>query len=157
MVPDRQKVWTEGWTEWTDAKTISLRLRQGITITKLGLMYLAQGYNAVTPVRLEPVALRSRVKHSTIEPLRSLCLWIFFKMNFFKKILTGFPLVSNRQGQIIWVQSVCKGYLQETLAGKELPIYYRCVCKMLCLSHMLVHKGDVFFQQERTLKDFCLI
>ena len=32
---------------------------------------LAQGHNAVTPVRLEPAALRSRVKHSTTEPLRS--------------------------------------------------------------------------------------
>ena len=36
MVPDRQKVWTDGRTEWTDgrtddAKTISLRLRRGIT------------------------------------------------------------------------------------------------------------------------------
>ena len=27
-------------------------------------MYLAQGHNAVPPVRLEPVALRSRTKHS---------------------------------------------------------------------------------------------
>ena len=32
---------------------------------------LAQGHNAVPPVRLEPAALRSRVKHSTTEPLRS--------------------------------------------------------------------------------------
>ena len=32
MVPDRQKVWTEGMDGWTDAaKTISLRLRPGIT------------------------------------------------------------------------------------------------------------------------------
>ena len=37
-------------------------------------MCLAQGHNAVTPVRLEPAALRSRVKHSTTEPLRSLGL-----------------------------------------------------------------------------------
>ena len=28
----------------------------------------------MTPVRLEPVALRSQVKHSTTEPLRSLFL-----------------------------------------------------------------------------------
>ena len=27
----------------------------------------------MTPVRLEPAALQSRVKHSTTEPLRSLC------------------------------------------------------------------------------------
>ena len=32
---------------------------------------LAQGHNAVTLVRLKPTAPRSRVKHSTTEPLRS--------------------------------------------------------------------------------------
>ena len=37
-------------------------------------MCLAQGHNTVTPVRLEPAAPRSRVKHSITEPLRS--LWI---------------------------------------------------------------------------------
>ena len=35
-------------------------------------MCLAQGHNAVTPVRLESAAPLSRVKHSTTEPLRSL-------------------------------------------------------------------------------------
>ena len=34
-------------------------------------MRLAQGRNAMTPVRLEAAATRSRVKHSTTEPLRS--------------------------------------------------------------------------------------
>ena len=33
---------------------------------------LLKDHNAVTPVRLEPSASRSRVKHSTTEPLRSL-------------------------------------------------------------------------------------
>ena len=33
-------------------------------------MCLAQGHNAVTPVRFEPAGLWSRVKHSTTEPLR---------------------------------------------------------------------------------------
>ena len=33
---------------------------------------LAQGHNAVTPVRLHPEALWCGVKHSTTEPLRSL-------------------------------------------------------------------------------------
>ena len=32
---------------------------------------LAQGHNPVAPVRLEPAAPWSRVKHSTTEPLRS--------------------------------------------------------------------------------------
>ena len=32
---------------------------------------LLKYHNAVTPVRLEPAALQSRVKHSTTEPLRS--------------------------------------------------------------------------------------
>ena len=40
----------------------------GCTSTKLGLMCLAQGHNAVTPVRLEPRAPWSRVKPSTTEP-----------------------------------------------------------------------------------------
>ena len=35
-------------------------------------MCLAQGHNTVTPVRLQPAAPRSGVKHSTTEPLRSL-------------------------------------------------------------------------------------
>ena len=47
------------------------RVFLGRASTKQGLMCLAQGHNAVTPVRLEPATPRSRVKHST-EPLRSL-------------------------------------------------------------------------------------
>ena len=43
----------------------------GWTSTKLGLMCLAQGHNAMTRVRLQPMAPRSWVKHSTTEPLRS--------------------------------------------------------------------------------------
>ena len=35
------------------------------------IIVLAQGHNAVLLVRLEPGAPRSRVKHSTTEPLRS--------------------------------------------------------------------------------------
>ena len=34
-------------------------------------MSLFKDHNAVTPVRLEPASFRSRVKHSTTEPLRS--------------------------------------------------------------------------------------
>ena len=37
-------------------------------------MCLAQKHNTVTPVRLEPAAPLSRVKHSTTEPLCSLCV-----------------------------------------------------------------------------------
>ena len=48
------------------------RVFLGWTSTKLGLICLAQGHNAVTPVRLEPANPLSRVKHSTNEPLWSL-------------------------------------------------------------------------------------
>ena len=34
-------------------------------------MCLAEGHNAVTPVRLEPAVSRSQVKYSNTEPLRS--------------------------------------------------------------------------------------
>ena len=50
------------------------RVFLGWTSTKLGLMCLAQGRNAVTPTRLEPAAPRSRAKHSTTESLRSLIM-----------------------------------------------------------------------------------
>ena len=51
---------------------MSRRIFLGSTSPKLGLMCLAHGHNAVAPVRLEPATPRSRVKHSTTEPLRSL-------------------------------------------------------------------------------------
>ena len=50
----------------------------GWTSTKQGFMCLAQGHNAVTPVRLEPATSRSRDKHSTTEPataLHSVIIW----------------------------------------------------------------------------------
>ena len=43
----------------------------GLSSTKQGLMYLAQGHNAVMPVRLQHATPQSRDKHSTTEPLRS--------------------------------------------------------------------------------------
>ena len=46
-------------------------------------MCLAQGHKAVTPVRLKPAAPRSRVKHSTTEPLRYLIR--FLKERFVSK------------------------------------------------------------------------
>ena len=39
-------------------------------------MCLALGHCAVTPVRLEPTPLRSRVKHSNTEPLRFLISFV---------------------------------------------------------------------------------
>ena len=47
------------------------RVILGRTSTRLGLMCFEQGHNAVTLVKLEPVAPPSRVKLSTTEPLRS--------------------------------------------------------------------------------------
>ena len=51
---------------------MSGRVFIGRTSTKQDLMCLAQGHTAVTPVRLEPVTPRSRVKHSSTDPLRSI-------------------------------------------------------------------------------------
>ena len=53
------------------------RVLLGWTTTKLGLMCLAQGHSTVTPVRLEPAAPRSRMKHSTTE------LYMFYIVFFF--------------------------------------------------------------------------
>ena len=50
----------------------------------------------------------------------------FFKITFFKKILSGLPPVSNSLDPVmsgilsglIWVQTVCKGYQQMTQVGR---------------------------------------
>ena len=51
---------------------MSGRVFLGLTSTKQGLMYFAQGHNAVTSMMLEQTALWSPVKSSTTEPLRPL-------------------------------------------------------------------------------------
>ena len=57
------------------------RVFLGWTSTKQGFMCLAQGHNTVTPVRLEPAALQSRVKRSTTEPLLSPVLVLIITCN----------------------------------------------------------------------------
>ena len=53
----------------------------------------------------------------------------FYKINFFKKILSGIPsecqtvwiqIRLDILSGLIWVQTVCKGYQQMTPVGKEL-------------------------------------
>ena len=70
-------------------------------------MCLPQGHNAVTPVRLEPAALRSRVKHSTTEPLRS----HVSKMHYNRTILfffeTGIKITVNVLLQFEEVNDTC--------------------------------------------------
>ena len=46
-------------------------------------MSLLKDHNTVTPVRLEPAASRSRVKHSTTEPLRPLKELSFYTLEIF--------------------------------------------------------------------------
>ena len=63
---------------------------------KQGFMCLAQEHNPVNPVKLEPATPRSRDKHSTTEPLRSmktLHIWILEK---WKKVLEFYFLISVR-------------------------------------------------------------
>ena len=45
------------------------RLFLGLTSTKQGFKFLAQGHNEVTSVRLDLATLGYQVKHSTTEPL----------------------------------------------------------------------------------------
>ena len=58
-----------------------------------------------------------------------LCLLIFFQNKLFRKIFSGIPSECQTNwiqirpdilSGLIWVQSVCKGYQQTTLGGKEL-------------------------------------
>ena len=62
-------VWFDSLHPINNLSVIKGRVFLGWTSTKLGLMCLAQGHNAVTLVRLELAAPRSRVKHSTTKPM----------------------------------------------------------------------------------------
>ena len=65
----------------------------------------------MTPVRLEPAALRSRVKHSATEPLRSQCVFTcvyLLKLLLNKPILT--LLVTNEY-------IIREGFVKEEKAG----------------------------------------
>ena len=72
------------------------------TSTKLGLMCLARGHSALTPVRLQPAAPRSRVKHSTTDQMRSLC-----DVFAYRRLEPTWLLISH--------QSACTGLLPHAL------------------------------------------
>ena len=50
-------------------------------------MCLSQGHIAVTPMRLEPAAPRSRVKHATTEPLHFKGLQDYLKITYLTKMV----------------------------------------------------------------------
>ena len=64
-------IWYDSLCPINNLSVIKGQFFLGWTSTKLWLMCFAQRHKAVTPVRLEPAAPQSRVKHSTTEPLRS--------------------------------------------------------------------------------------
>ena len=74
---------------------------------------LLKDHNAVMPVRLEPTALWSRVKHFTTEQLRSLfggmkILWIFFGSH--DKIRLYLVVISMHLGSFLKVKVQNRGY-----------------------------------------------
>ena len=63
--------------------------------------------------------------------------WFFFKITYFWKILSELPsecqtdwiqIRSDVLSGLIWVQTVCKGYQQTTLWGKELTKRWQLGC-----------------------------
>ena len=117
----------------------------GLNKYKARVNVLAQGHNAMRPVRPEPAAPRSRAKHSTTEPLCPLpvqevsiiipcvlylcplgnfacflCrLLTFSKSTFLKNSFRNNIRMTISSG-LIWVQIVRKGYQQTILEGNEL-------------------------------------
>ena len=61
-------------------------------VLSLDKCVMLKDHNAVTPVRLQPTALQSRVKHSTTEPLRFL---YYYEIDFMM------PLSGDKQADII--------------------------------------------------------
>ena len=63
-------VWFDSLHPINNLSDINGRVYLGLTSAKLGLMCLAEEHNAVTPVRLEPAAPRSRVNHWATAPAK---------------------------------------------------------------------------------------
>ena len=78
-------VWFDSLCPINNLSVIKGRVFLGWTSIKLGLMFLLKDTTQWRRWGLKPAALRSRVKHSTTEPLRSLICWFVFKANFFAK------------------------------------------------------------------------
>ena len=58
----------------TFCSIFSVRAKQHVVkVYNMEYIVLLTDHNTVTPVRLEPAAPRSQVKHSSTEPLRSPC------------------------------------------------------------------------------------
>ena len=74
------------------------------------------------PVRLEPIAPRSRVKHSTTEPLNSICLFLISPKSYYTYILHG-------------VGIVLKAFHSQMADGRKEIIYcvvHERIVRMLC-------------------------
>ena len=120
-------------------------------------MCLAQGHNAVTPVRLEPAALRSRVKHSTTEPLRSLFhRWIntLCLTDFYMEMSMGVSLLRNAQSLLtgrtipwaIWINDYQLNikpciYYYKTIYNA--PVGFECSC-ILAFAAVYQHSQQYF-------------
>ena len=116
-------------------------------------MSLAQGHNVVTLVRHEPAALRSPVKHSTTEPLRSLtrygkcskiCNSCFLFSNKLLVFRAGIHKIDVRKANKedpdqIWVCPVCLGCLDRQLVFKIIEhllyAFFKVGIKMLSSIH----------------------
>ena len=94
-------------------------------------MCLAQGHNAVTPVRLKPAVMQSRVKHSTTEP-PSPCT-----------ILGTMPL-SDNTFERIRLDELCMHEFEQTF-GK----FHICLSKLIIIQNVLCD------QTTTTLKIIC--
>ena len=102
-------------------------------------------------------------------------LLIFFKINFFRKILSGISsecqtvwikIRPNILSGLVSVQTVCKGYQQMTLGGKELKNYQFCLypCQLFfshvgtisCLPVLNHFQAADKVSCSRTKHSFCL-
>ena len=89
---------------------------------------MLKDHNAVTPVRLELAALRSRVKHSTTEPLRSLL-----------SVLKAMNNTSSKNPQIQKLLEKC----HELLAYKEIALCW-------IPSHIGIQGNEMVDKQAKT-------
>ena len=106
---------------------MSGRVFLGLTSTKQRIKCLAQGYNAVAPVRLKPTTPLSRVKHSTTEPPRS--IWFIIDMASSEASWSGSTLFS-KEGWELW-KSHAHNVLK-WLSTVNLEIFVNSIKRHIC-------------------------
>ena len=112
---DKNSIWVLFVCLFDSFQPMSRQVFLGWTSTKQ-LTCLAQGHNAVKPVRLEPATPQSRVKHSSTEPLHPHSIWELESLVFMSSWNSMLSWVEHKKKKIITSGSRCPNIIAASLS-----------------------------------------